>query len=162
MGEAVGAMLASAAGLAINPLPLVAVVLVLGTRRARTNGPAVAAGWTVGLAGVVGTALAIGIGLAGGDGRPTWAAWLKLALGAALWLLALRSWRGRPRAGRVTAPPPWMRTADRLTAGSSFGLALGLAVADPRNLALAVGGAASVAASGTGTGGMALAPGCWC
>ncbi|WP_234443410.1 GAP family protein [Streptomyces sp. NRRL B-24484] len=159
MGAAIGAMLASAVGLAISPPAPVAVVLVLGTPRARTNGPALAAGWVVGLSGVVGTVLAVGIGLGAGDGHPARAARLELVLGAVLRLCAIRGRRRRPRAGRVTAPPPWMRTADRLTAGSSFGLALGLAVADPKNLAVAAGGAVSVAATGAGPGGTALAAG---
>jgi hypothetical protein len=50
-----------------------------------------------------------------------------------------------------------MQAVDRFTAGRSFGLAVTLVVAKPKNLALAVGGAASVAASGAGPGGTAVA-----
>ncbi|MEV8098876.1 GAP family protein [Kitasatospora sp. NPDC085879] len=157
MGDAIGSMLASAVGIAISPAALIAVVLLLATPRGRTNGPAFAAGWVVGLSGVVGMVVAAGTGLGGGSGRPTWAFWLRLALGGVLVLLAARQWRARPRAGHVTPPPRWMQAVDRFTAGRSFGLAVTLVVAKPKNLALAVGGAASVAASGAGPGGTAVA-----
>jgi hypothetical protein len=47
-------MLPSAVGVAISPLPIVAVVLMLVTARGRVNGPAFLLGWWVGIA-VVGT-----------------------------------------------------------------------------------------------------------
>ena len=47
MGEAIGQLLPFAVGVAISPLPIVAVVLMLVTPRARSNGPAFLAGWIV-------------------------------------------------------------------------------------------------------------------
>jgi hypothetical protein len=41
------------AGVALSPLPIIAVVLMLTSRKARVNSPAFALGWLVGL-GVVG------------------------------------------------------------------------------------------------------------
>ncbi|MFE6358522.1 hypothetical protein ACFVP3_00690 [Streptomyces sp. NPDC057806] len=40
MGDAVGQMLASAVGIAISPIPIIAVVLMLATPRGRVNGTA--------------------------------------------------------------------------------------------------------------------------
>ena len=62
MGEAIGQMLPAAVGVAISPLPIVAVVLMLVTPRGRVNGPAFVLGWMLGLA-VVG---AIVLGVASG------------------------------------------------------------------------------------------------
>jgi Sap, sulfolipid-1-addressing protein len=45
LGEAIGDLLPSAVGVALSPIPIVAVILMLGTPRARSNGPAFAAGW---------------------------------------------------------------------------------------------------------------------
>ncbi|MDH6707411.1 threonine/homoserine/homoserine lactone efflux protein [Kitasatospora sp. MAA19] len=157
MGEAVGPMLASAVGIAISPLTLVAVILILATPRGRANGLAFACGWVVGLAAMVAVVVAAGSGPGAGDATPSWSSWLKLALGVLLVLMAGRQWRDRPREGHITAPPPWMRTVDRLTPGRSAALAVVLAVADPKNLVLAVGGAASIAASTGGDGGKAVA-----
>ena len=54
MHEAIGQVLSFAVGVAISPLPIVAVVLMLATPRARVNGPAFVLGWIVGLS-LVGT-----------------------------------------------------------------------------------------------------------
>ncbi|MQS17802.1 GAP family protein [Streptomyces kaniharaensis] len=157
MGEAVGSMLASAVGIAISPLPLIAVILMLATPRARTNGPAFTAGWAGTLATVVAAVVLAGSGLSSGGGKPTWSYWLKLALGVLFVLLAGKQWHDRPREGHVTAPPAWMRTIDRFTAARSAGLAAVLVVANPKNLVLAVGGAASIAASTASGGDKAVA-----
>ena len=54
MGDAIGQVLSFGVGVALSPVPIIAVVLMLGTPRARSNGPAFIAGWMLGLA-VVGT-----------------------------------------------------------------------------------------------------------
>jgi hypothetical protein len=100
MGEAIGDLLPAAVGVAISPLPIVAVVLMLVTARARTNGPVFLAGWVVGVAGVQTILLLIASGADVSEhGQPAdWVDWLKLALGLLLMLLSLWQWRGRPRA----------------------------------------------------------------
>src|SRR5437773_10915906 len=101
MGKAIGALLPAAVGVAISPLPTVAVVLMLVTARGRVNGPTFVIGWLVGVAGA-GTILLL---LAsGGDaseqGQPaTWVDWLKVILGILLVLLSLRQGRSRPHEG---------------------------------------------------------------
>ena len=52
MGQAIGALLPSAAAVALSPIPIVAVILMLSTPRAKTNGPAFAVAWMIGLAAV--------------------------------------------------------------------------------------------------------------
>jgi hypothetical protein len=54
MGEAIGQILSLGVGVALSPVPIIAVVLMLGTPRARVNGPAFLLGWMAGLA-IVGT-----------------------------------------------------------------------------------------------------------
>ncbi|MCG6499750.1 GAP family protein [Kitasatospora sp. A2-31] len=157
MGEAIGSMLTSAVGIAISPLPLVAVILVLATPRGRTNGAAFTAGWVLTLSAVVAAAVAAGSGLSADGAKPTWAHWLKLALGVLFVVLAARQWHDRPRAGRVAAPPTWMRAVDRFTPAESAGLAARLVGANPKNLVLAVGGAVSIATSGASGAGKAVA-----
>src|SRR4051812_50122692 len=86
MGEAVGQVVSFGVGVALSPVPIIAVVLMLATPRGRVNGPAFLAGWVVGLA-VVGTVVLV-IG-SGGGARPAGAppgggGGLKLALGGVL------------------------------------------------------------------------------
>jgi threonine/homoserine/homoserine lactone efflux protein len=160
VGDAVGQMLASAVGIAISPLPLIAVILMLATPRGRGNGVAFAAGWIVALAVLVAVVVVAGSGGdashgTGGPGR--WTYWVKLALGVVFLLLGVKQWRARPREGREAATPGWMKAVDRFTPARSAGLAAALAVANPKNLVLAIGGAVSIAASGAGAGGKTVA-----
>ena len=52
MGDVIGQMLPIAVAIAISPLPIVAVVLMLGTPRGRQDGPAFVIAWIVGLAAI--------------------------------------------------------------------------------------------------------------
>ena len=45
VGPALGSLLPSAVAIALSPIPIVAIVLVLGSPRARTSGPAFVLGW---------------------------------------------------------------------------------------------------------------------
>jgi len=150
MGEAIGQSLPLAIGVALSPVPIIAVVLMLTTPRARSNGPAFVVGWLVGL-GVVGAivlALA-GPGGASEEGQPaTWVSWLKLILGLLLLLVAVRQFRGRPRGDEEAPLPKWMGAIDRFTPGQALGGGAALAAANPKNLLLAVGGAAAIAQTG--------------
>jgi threonine/homoserine/homoserine lactone efflux protein len=159
MGEAIGQSLPLAVGVALSPVPIIAVVLMLTTPRARANGPAFVLGWLVGL-GVVGAivlALA-GPGGASEEGQPaTWVSWLKLLLGLLLLLVAARQFRGRPREGEEAPLPTWMRAIDRFTPPQALGGGAALAGANPKNLLLAVAAAAAIAQTGIAGGQQAVA-----
>jgi threonine/homoserine/homoserine lactone efflux protein len=150
VGEAIGQVLPLAVGVALSPIPIIAVVLMLVTSRARVNGPAFVVGWLLGLAlvGVVVLAIADPAG-ANDDGQPaTWVDVLKLLLGLALLLLALRQWRARPTGGQEAPEPKWMRSVDHFTPAKSAGMGVVLSAANPKNLLLAVAAAAEIAQVG--------------
>jgi hypothetical protein len=109
MGRAIGGSLPMAVGIAISPVPIIAVVLILTSQRARTNGPAFVAGWLVGLAVVGAIVLAVaGPAGASSSGAPaTWVSWLEIGLGLLLVLVAVREFRGRPAAGEEAPMWPW-------------------------------------------------------
>jgi hypothetical protein len=160
MGDAIGQILASAVGIAISPLPLIAMVLMLATPRGRTNGLAFTLAWAVGL-GVIATvvlASASGGRASAGDHDPaTWTLWVKLALGILFLAMAVLQWRGRPTDGQSARTPGWMKAIDTFTPVRAAGLAFVLAVANPKNLVLAVGGALSIAGSDASVGGRVVA-----
>src|SRR4051794_2515857 len=112
MGEAIGQVLSFGVGVALSPIPIIGVVLMLGTPRARSNGPAFILGWIVGLAAVGTVVLLISSGAdASEQGQPAdWVNVLKLVLGILVLLVALRQWRGRPHAGEQAEVPKWMHT----------------------------------------------------
>jgi Sap, sulfolipid-1-addressing protein len=159
VGQAIGGSLALAVGVALSPVPIIAVVLMLTTRRARLNGPLFVLGWLAGLA-VVGAIVLCVAGPAGASsaGAPaTWVSWVKVALGLLLLLVAARQFRGRPRDGDRAALPKWMGRIDDIRPLAACGLAALLAGVNPKNLLLAVGGAASIAQTGISGGGQAVA-----
>lgn len=59
MGQAIGAALPLAIGVAPSPLPVIAVVLMLTSRRAKVNGPLFVLGWLGGLAVIGAIVLAV-------------------------------------------------------------------------------------------------------
>ena len=75
MGNVIGDILPLAIGVAISPVPIIAVILMLFSARARTNGPAFLAGWIAGLAVVGAVVLALSdSGDLSGDSGPSTAA----------------------------------------------------------------------------------------
>ena len=159
MGEAIGQSLPLAVGVALSPVPIIAVVLMLTTARARANGPAFVLGWLVGLGLVGAIVLALaGPGGASEEGQPAaWVSWLKLLLGLGLVLVAVRQFRGRPRGYEEAPLPRWMGAIDRFGPGQAVGGGAVLAGANPKNLLLAVGGAAAIAQTGIPGGQQAVA-----
>jgi Sap, sulfolipid-1-addressing protein len=151
MGEAIGQILSLAVVVAISPVAIIAVVLMLVTPRARTNGPAFVVGWLVGLLVVGAIVLLVAPDARSESSDPaTWVSVLKLLLGATLVLLALNEWRGRPRDGEAAPTPKWMASIDTFTAPKVLGAGAVLAGASPKNFLLAVAAAAVIAESATG------------
>jgi hypothetical protein len=150
MGQAIGGSLALAIGIALSPVPIIAVVLMLTTPRARVNGPAFVLGWLLGL-GVIGAiVLAVaGPANASSSGAPaTWVSWLKIILGAGLLLIAARQFRGRPHGEDQAPMPKWMGAIENFKPAAALGTGALLAGANPKNLLLAVAGAAAIAQTG--------------
>jgi hypothetical protein len=159
MGEAIGQVLPMGVGVALSPIPIIAVVLMLVSRRARVNGPVFIVGWLVGLAAIGVIVLAIvGPNATDDDGEPaTGVSWLKVVLGVLLVLVALREWRGRPRGGEDPPVPKWMGAIDAFTPVKAAGAGVVLSAANPKNLLLAVGAAAAIAQTGISGGEQAIA-----
>jgi threonine/homoserine/homoserine lactone efflux protein len=159
LGNAIGGLLPFAVGVAVSPMPIVAVVLMLVTPKARTNGSAFVLGWIVGIAVAGAIVLLIAVPTsASSDGQPAnWVNWLKLALGLILLLVAVRQWRARPHEGEPSATPKWMAALDGFTAMKAAGTGVLLSAANPKNLVFIIGGGAAVAQTGISTGDQILA-----
>lgn len=149
LGEAIGDLLPAAVAIALSPFPIVAVVLVLGTPRAGTAGPAFAVGW---VAGLVAVTVAVVVVLGGADDpdsdTATGVNWLKVAIGLLFLVLAAVQFRQRPREGESPKIPRWMASVDAMTAPKAGVLGAALSSANPKNLALVVAGAAAIAQAG--------------
>ena len=159
MGQAIGQVLSLGVGVALSPIPIVAVVLMLATPRGRVNGPAFLGGWVVGLGAVGSIVLLVSSGADASkhEAPATWVSVLKLALGCLLLLVAAWQWRGRPARDEEAALPAWMQKVDEFTLPRSAGVAVALAAVNPKNLLLTVGAAAAIAQTGAGTVSQAVA-----
>ena len=147
MGQGISEVLTFAIGVAISPIPIIAVILMLFSRRARVNGPVFLLGWALALA-VVSTA----VYLLADQSSPTTSSsandsisWGKIVLGVLLLLLAVRNWRNRPTRDAQPEMPKWMAGVDTLSPAKAFGLGLLLAGVNPKNLILTLGSAAGLA-----------------
>lgn len=158
MGQAIGDLLPSAIGVALSPVPIIAVILMLGTPKARANGPAFAAGWILGLVVVSVVVLLVASGADDPDsGASTSVDVIKLLLGVLFLFLALKQWRDRPQPGVTPTMPKWMAAIDSFTPGKSFGFGAALSGVNPKNLALTLAAAASIAQAGLDGGESAIA-----
>ena len=152
MLNTIGTILPLALGVAISPIPIIAVILMLLSPKAHTNGPAFLVGWVAGLAGVSIAVIALSdkAGLGSGGGGSVVGSLIKIALGLLLVGLAVREFRNRPRPGEQPQLPGWMRAIDSITGPKTLGIAFLLSV-NPKNLSLTVAAAVSVAQEGLST-----------
>jgi threonine/homoserine/homoserine lactone efflux protein len=153
MSEAIGSILSLAVAAAISPFPIIGVVLMLTTPRARVNGPLFVVGWLVGL-GVVGAiGLTVAGAAAGDDGdTSTFATIVRVVLGFALVALAVQQWRKRPGTGESPEMPAWMSSVDDFTPVRATVMGFVLSALNPKNLILTLAATTSIAATSLSTG----------
>jgi len=153
MSESIAEVLTYAVGVAISPVPIIAVILMLFSTRARVNGPMFLAGWVVALGAVsaIAYALADAGDAATDDTAGDTVSWAQIAVGALFLLLAARQWRSRPAPGAEAQMPKWMAGIDAFSPVKSLTLGLLLAGLNPKNLLLSAGAGAALAQLGPTT-----------
>ncbi|MGA9871331.1 MAG: GAP family protein [Rhodococcus sp. (in: high G+C Gram-positive bacteria)] len=146
MGAVLGDLLPLAVGVAISPVPIIAVILMLLGKRAASSSLGFAAGWIVGIILVTVIFVLLG-GAANGsdDGPSTTSSWIKVALGVLLLLVGVRQWRSR---GQEHATPKWMTAIDDMTAGKAVAVGLALAAVNPKNLLMCAGAGITIGSGG--------------
>ena len=150
MGAAFGAVLGLAVGVAISPVPIIAVILRLFSKAAKPNSVSFLVGWVIGLL-VVGVVV-LASGLTASDGAPSTASgWIKVLIGALFVALGVRQWKGRPGPGETASVPAWMAKIDDFTAAKAFGIGVLLSAVNPKNLGLTLAAAATIGGSGLST-----------
>lgn len=152
MLEAIAGLLPSAVGVALSPVPIIAVTLMLATPGGRSNGFAFTGGWVLGLLVVVVGVLLLAGSADTSDAASTTVDWVKLVLGALFLALAARQWQKRPDPEAETPLPGWMQTIDTFGPGRSFALGAALSGVNPKNLALGIASGASLAQAGVSAG----------
>jgi hypothetical protein len=151
MGSVIGDFLGNAIGVAISPVPIIAVILMLFTAKARANSLGFLLGWISGLtvAGVV----VLALGLEGSDGGESDSGgWIKIVIGVLFLLLGAKQWAGRPTGDSEPKMPAWMATIDQFNVAKSFGLAFLLAGVNPKNLGLTIAAVVKITGGGLSSG----------
>ena len=107
MNQVMGDLLPLAVGVAISPIPIIAIILMLLAPKAGGTSAGFLLGWVAGVVVATGlfTVLAATVGLGESGGQSAAASWTKCVLGVLLLLLGLRQWRSRPAPGQE-APLP--------------------------------------------------------
>lgn len=159
MGAVIGEVLPLAVGVAVSPIPIVAVILMLLAPKAGATSLGFLLGWAAGI--VVATALFVWLaattGLASGGEPSAAASWVKLGIGVLLALLGIKQWRSRPAPGERPQSPKWMAAVDRFTLGKAAGLGFALAAVNPKNLLMCVAAGVAIGGAGLGAGGLVAA-----
>lgn len=150
--DLVGTILPLALVVGLSPLPILPMVLIVMTARARQNSLAFLGAWLVAL-----TAVVLGALLLAGTQDPTppddaGIGWIQVVTGVAFLALALVKWLRRPAPGSPKQPPGWMTALDSYTPRQAAGLGAGLAAGNPKNLVMALAAGAEIAALTTTVG----------
>lgn len=148
MTGVIGEILPFAVGVAVSPVPIAAVIVMLFTPRAKTNGPAFLTGWVIGLL-IVGFVVLSVPGMEASSGGPsTTSGVIRGVLGVLLLVVAVRAWRKRPASGETAEAPTWIDAIDGFGMGKSFGMGFLLSAVNPKNLLLVVAAVTTISAAG--------------
>ena len=153
MTETASQILGSAIGIAISPVPIISVIIILLTSKARSNSIAYISGWFVGLVGVI----LLGIGLALLWQRtltfdsPHSDSTIYFLLGGAFFLMFVFTLWQQPKVDDEDELPAWADKLEELTPIYGFGLGFIGSALTPKNLLLTLGATFTIIAAGETT-----------
>ncbi len=145
MIPALGQTLGLAVGIAVFPVPIIAVILMLFSPAAGRNAAAFLGGWLLGLTVVGLVALFVGVGSDSGNQSGDFA---RVLVGLLFIFFGIRKWLGRPRQGQEVEMPGWMSAVDGFSGPRAFGVGLALASLNPKNVGLTIAAVASIGSAG--------------
>ncbi len=129
----------------ISPFPIVGLILILMSDKARRNSLAYMLGWILGIALVFTIAmLFIGGNVAAGGDPSLWERLIFIVLGVLMVFFAWREFQKRPKEGEKAETPKWFERMSSISPLSAAGFGLFLSGLNPKNLLLTLGAGASV------------------
>ena len=154
MGAVIGEILPLAIGVAVSPIPIIAAILMLFSKRAGSTSTGFLIGWIVGIVVVTAIFTALAGTLQMGGEPSAAASWIKIGLGVLLLVVGIRQWRGR---GGQHDNPKWMAAIDDFTFVKALGLGFLLSAVNPKNLIMAAGAGVAIGSAAVGLDGDAVA-----
>ncbi len=136
MNEIIGALLPLGVAAMMSPMPLIALIIALLSRRRVANGVCFVSGALIATVALTVVAILIGSALPGDAGATSHpvAGVLRMIFGAALLVFAMITWRGRPRSGDPHRTPSWMTRIDGMGPAGALGFGALLTAANVKNL----------------------------
>ncbi len=138
MGQVSQELVPLALGVAISPVPIIAVIMMVLASRARAPSGGFVLGWGAGIALTCSLCVLLSRVIEDRD-LSAWStaqSFALLVLGFLFLRLAVSTFRRSLRAGPVPPLPSWLATVDRLDVGRAAGLGLLLAALNPKNLVI--------------------------
>lgn len=157
MWAVIGDVIPFAVGVALSPIPVIAVVLLLLAPVGARGGTLFLAARVLALAALTAVFAWAADLIDDAAGSTTPAAVLRLIVGAGLVVAAVVKWHRRPRGDAEPDLPGWMRAIDGMGPGAAFRLGLVLTVANPKELAFAAGAGFTIGGAMLGVGGIVVA-----
>ena len=154
MGAVIGDLLPFAIGVAISPIPIIAVILMLLGKHARSTSIGFAIGWLAGIVAATVIFVFVGSAIDTSSGPSTTVSWVKLVLGVLLLAFGVKDWMGR---SADAAQPKWMAAIDEMKAAAGAGIGVVLAAVNPKNLMLCVAAGVSIGSGGLSSGEIVVA-----
>lgn len=133
--------------IALSPLSIIPAVLALSTPRPRPTGFAFLAGWLVGLTALTVIFLELSNLVVDLSRPPTWASWLRVALGAALIAFGIVRWLRRNHAHHT---PAWIQRLGEMTPARAGLTAMALTVVNPKVLFMCAAAGLAIGTEGLG------------
>lgn len=146
MNQVFGELLPLALGVAISPVPIIAVILMLLSPKARATSLGFLLGWVVGIivTTVIFTLLTSLLPDPDDVASKPIQGVVQLVIGVLLLVLAVGQWRKRPRVGQEPDLPKWMHAIDKVTFPAAAGLGLLLSAVNPKNLLMTASAGISI------------------
>jgi hypothetical protein len=154
MHGVLGTILPLAIAVTISPIPIIAEILLLFTKRPVPNAGAYLVGFIIGVGAMLGILVAVAgaFNLSAGSGPSKGAATAELVLGLLLLLASVRRFRGRPKPGEVAPMPKWMDGIAGFGPLKSLSVGAALGAVNPKNLVVGLAAAVTIASADLSTG----------
>ena len=134
--------------IAISPLSIIPGILVLHTPRPRPTSLAFLIGWVLGIAVITGAFVGgSDVSNDGLDTKPTWAPYVRIALGVALIAFGIYRWLGRNRSAHN---PKWMTAMSSMGPARAFLTAIVLTVANLKVFAMCAAAGVAIGTAALG------------
>jgi hypothetical protein len=136
-----------AIGIALSPGPVLAVIVLIMSRHAKTSAPAFLIGWLVPLIGVGILIIFIPGVLATHGGLSDTTGIVKIIVGIVLMIVAIPIWKKRPKSGAEMEVPKMFKEIDKFGMGKAFLVGLLTSAFDIKVLALTASASAHIHAT---------------